>query len=307
MTLPNEKKKERKDVTMRKLCFMLTTLLLTAPAFAGVVISCAQVTDTNQVEVGYTFSDDANRPRAYGLDIQLDNGMLIGGIVSGSEHAEYWVYPGTIEIAANGSITEEGTPMAPGGAFGALPGSDSNGMTIEMGSLYNDPCDPLHQDPPTSPGVLFRFTVYGAGDCNVTISGNGARGNVVLEDTEQADVSYGTCYVQLDICPFSVGMVISGDTITQAMRDIWETLTDQQKLIWCNGCSGYGDTNGDCLLDYGNDVQTLKAGYAAFTQPPYTYDPRCDFNKDGAIDYGNDVQRIKANYPTCPGPCTPIP
>jgi hypothetical protein len=104
-------------------------------------------------------------------------------------------------------------------------------------------------------------------------------------------------------------MTICGDTITQAMRDIWVTLTDEQKLIWCNECFCYGDTNGDCALDYGKDVQTLKASYAAFGADPNDYDPNCDFNKDGAIDYGNDVTRLKNNYPTCPNtpPCTPVP
>jgi len=290
---------------MRKLCFVLTALLLTAPSFAGVDVSCVQVGDPEDgtVQVSYTASDDANRPRAFGLDITLDNGMLIGDIVSGSESSDYWVYPGTIEITS-GSITNPGTPMAPGVDPGALGGPDTSGMTVEMGSLYNDPCDPEHDTAPALTGVLFQFTVYNAPNCTVTISGNSARGNVVLEDTEQAtDVTYGTCPVVMEAADcFQVGNVIGGDTITQAMRDIWLTLTPAQQAVWCVSCFSYGDTNGDCLLDYGNDVQTLKTGYANFTQSSI-YDPLCDFNKDGAIDYGNDVQRLKANYPTCPGTC----
>jgi hypothetical protein len=234
MPLPNEKKKERKDVTMRKLCFILTVLLLTAPSFGGVVISCAQVSDTNEVTVSYTATDDANRPRAFGLDIQLDNSsMTIDGIVSGTENEDYWVYPGTIVITS-GSITDLGTPIAPSDDPGALGGIDTSGMTVEMGSLYNDPCDPEHNSAPALTGILFRFAIDGYGDCNVVISGNSARGNVVLEDTEPAgDVTYNSCLVSIPPPECYFG---------QADYSEWSIVG--KPTCWCFPRQCYGDADG---------------------------------------------------------------
>jgi hypothetical protein len=97
---------------MKKAFLFLFLIIYSATAGAGVVISCAQIPDTNQVQVSYTASDDANRPRAFALDIQLDSGMLIGDIVSGSESEDYWVFPGTIVIS-DGKVENQGAPMAP--------------------------------------------------------------------------------------------------------------------------------------------------------------------------------------------------
>lgn len=282
MSLPNVKKKERKDVTMRKLCFLLTALLLTAPAFAGVTISCAQVSDTNEVEVSYVATDDANRPRAFGLDITLDNGMLIGDIVSGTESDDYWVYPGTIVIDS-GVITDTGSPMAPFGATGALDGKDTGGMTIEMGSLYNDPCDPEHPDAPENDGDLFSFTVYGADDCNVTISGNGARGNVVLEDTEPAgDVTYGTCEVVLEVPPPACYDLLT--TAEQALYDRYVT-AGKDPTCWCWQYQCYGDASNaeetifltGTFRIYQQDLNYLSSSWKK--TPETGAEPRADFNR----------------------------
>jgi hypothetical protein len=193
--------KERKDVTMRKLCFVLTALLLTVPAFAGVDVNCVQVGDTNEVAVNYVGSDDANRPRGFGLNITVDSGETITAITSVS--SDYWVYPGTIKIS-DGEIIDEGDPVAPQDSNfpgRELGGLDTNGMTIEMGSLH-DPCDEEHPNPPPTSGELLRFRIsLGQGeDCNVAIEGNAARGNVVLENTEEAGVSYTGCYVEIPEC-----------------------------------------------------------------------------------------------------------
>jgi hypothetical protein len=230
---------------MRKLCFVLTALLLTTPAFAGVVISCAQVTDTNQVQVSYTASDDANIPRAFGLNITLVgvDGLTIDDIVSGSESEDYWVYPGTIVISG-GAVTNQGTPRAPIGAAGECSG-EGECMTIEMGSLY-DELDPEHQDKPGLTGPLFKFSIDGSGDCNVVISGNSARGNVVLEDTEQADdVTYGTCLVS----------IIGGDCYT-GQADYAEFEAVGKPTCWCFKRQCYGDAD---------DLSEGKGSYWVFT------------------------------------------
>jgi hypothetical protein len=277
---------------MRKLCFLLTALLLTGPAFAGVTISCAQITDTNQVEVSYVASDDANLPRAFGLDIQLDNGMLIGDIVSGSESEDYWVYPGTIVIT-DGSVSDAGTPMAPSDDPGACGGSGESCMTVEMGSLYNDPCDPVHQDPPALSGVLFRFIVYGEANCIATISGNSARGNVVLEDTEPAgDVTYGTCAIFLDC---------------YTGPDAAEWVTVGRPDSWCNPRQCHGDADGllhtvKGLADHwvgAPDLTALAAGWRQeYSGSPDTDGPDPDALPDTwiAADFAHDLNTVKG-YP----------
>jgi len=165
---------------MRKLCFVLTALLLTVPAMATLQITCAQVDDTNQVAVNYSaVGDDGNMPRAFGLDITVNAGVIASLV---SHNASFWVHPGIIVIT-NGNVTNEGGPVAPAADPGALGGLGTSGMTIEMGSLY-DPCDPCHPDPPANNGELLRFRV--STDCTVTVAGNPARGNVVAESTAEA-------------------------------------------------------------------------------------------------------------------------
>jgi hypothetical protein len=285
---------------MRKLCFVLTALLLTVPAFADISITCEQagVSDPN-VEISYSTSD-GNLPRAFGLDISVDSGATIDSI-SYTDPC-FWVYPGTIDISG-GTVNSYGTPVAPNEAPGAQGDLGSGAITIEMGSLYAAE-DPNHTGPPAGSGVLLTIVV--SADCNVTVSGNAARGNVVLENTDAAVTDLpSSCEVTLaplGPCPFTVGSTIGGDVITQDMRDMWEALTEAEQKVWCNECFSWGDTNNDCVLDYGNDVTTLKTAYNT------GYQAVADFNKDGVIDYGNDVTRLKNHYSTgCSGTCTPIP
>jgi hypothetical protein len=255
---------------MRKLCFVLTALLLTAPALATVTISCAQVGETKEVVVSYS-SDDANIPRAFGLDITLDNGKTIGEITDAN--GKFWVYPGTIQIAG-GVVTDEGEPVAPSDDPCALGGLGTGGMTIEMGSLH-DPCDPEHPTGPGTSGTLLSFTVnIGPGeDCNVIIAGNGARGNVVLENTEEAVVDYGTgCTVAIE----EVGCA--------TCRGDW------------NG-DGNVDLNTDFLPIYGkiNAAKYFKGVYSYTEADTVTYpslapwNPCADWNGDGTVDLNTDL------------------
>jgi hypothetical protein len=274
---------------MKKAFLCLLLIIYPAAAVAGVVISCAQVGDTNQIEVSYTFSDDANRPRAFGLDIQLDNGMLIGSIVSGSESEDYWVYPGTIVID-NGVITDDGTPMAPSTAPGALGGSGTSGMTIEMGSLYNDPCDPVHQDPPTSPGVLFRFMFHGSTDCNVIISANSARGGVVLENGEQASTNLPIT------CP--------GPRPCYTGPDYIEWISVGMPTFWCNPRQCHGDADGlqhtvKGLINHwvgAPDLAILATGWRqVYSGSPSVDGPDPDALPDTwiAADFAHDLNTVK--------------
>jgi len=235
---------------MRKLCFVLTALLLTAPAWATVTMSCSSVGD--EVTVSYS-SDDPNIPRAFGLDITVSAGTIVE-VTEANEY--FWVYPGTIQIS-NGSVSDGGDPYAPSDDPDALGGPGTNGMTIEMGSLY-DPCDPEH---PTGPGTseeLLKFTVDT--DCTVSIAGNAARGNVVLENTEAADVDYGSgCVV----------VVTPPDCFPAAHPDYATWVARGKPSCWCEPRQCHGDADsgkeGSVKLGYwyvgAPDLAILAAGW----------------------------------------------
>jgi hypothetical protein len=166
---------------MRKLCFVLTALLLAAPALAAVNISCQQVGYTTEVEISY--DSTGSLPRAFALDVTVDTGTITA---ISDVSSDFWVYPGTIQITG-GTISDEGDPVAPNTDPCALGGLGTSGITLEMGSLYS-PNDVSHPNAPAASGKLLSITVS-AVPCTLTISGNGARGNVVLEDTAAADTN----------------------------------------------------------------------------------------------------------------------
>jgi len=127
--------------------------------------------------------EEPNLVRGFGLDITVDNGAKIIDVCDypvypGNYEKKYWVYPGSIVIS-DGQVTDSNTPVASASDPGALPGPpDSNGMTIEMGSLYYPTGDGSVNAPDLS-GTLLKFTVDKDQYC-VTITENAVRGGVVL-------------------------------------------------------------------------------------------------------------------------------
>ena len=161
---------------MKKVALVLTVLMFAVPAWAGITVTASQPNpDANEIIVEYVCGD-ANLPRAFALEIEV-NGVNTVLSEPYDVHSEFYVYPGSIVISS-GQVTDYGTPVAD---------SDSNSMILEMGSLYasNDPC---HTSPPPGSGTLFKFTID-SNDCTVKVSlaGNAARGNVVMEDP---DITY---------------------------------------------------------------------------------------------------------------------
>ena len=189
---------------MKKIAFVLAVLLVAAPAWADVTIDANQVPDTNQVEISY-FSD-GNLPRAFGLDITVTDGNIVACTPAMVGECNdpvrgYGIFPGTIQIDAGGYVTDDGTPDAPPGATGALGGLDTNGITIELGSLYEGA-----NEPPLE-GLLCTITV--TENCTVNITGNAARcgmgstarGVVMVDWTEVPLVTYVPGDVLLDCFP----------------------------------------------------------------------------------------------------------
>ena len=206
---------------MRTLFLMLAVLLLASAAYAAdVTISCTA--DGNVVTVSYTASVDVNIPRGLGLDIKLSNAETINTVTPLDPN--YWVYPG--------SYGDTNDPVGdPCDSSDTLPGEDSNGITIEMGSLHWPP----EVNSPNAPEIsndLLSFKV--TGDCNVTISGNAARGKVVLYDATNEDDGRDVVYT---------GCVVGG-CFPPAHPDYDEWVAVGKPNCWCYPRQCNGDADG---------------------------------------------------------------
>ena len=223
---------------MKKLCFMLTALLLAVPVAYAADVTILCTPDGNEVTVSYTASADANKPRAFGLDIKLNNGETITSLTLLDPN--YWVSPGTIDINESGVIVYDGNGIGQqdDAAYPlTLYGLDSNGITIEIGSLHSPPEYGSPNAPDLSSAIL-KFTV--SGDCNVAISGNAARGNVVLYDTTAADVNYGTCQVTVAACATCRGDW-DGDNQVELVDDLFLFLGKLNAARFFRGVADYNE------------------------------------------------------------------
>jgi hypothetical protein len=272
---------------MKKICFLLATLLLAAPALCDINVTC----DSNGAEVTVSYeSTDSNLPRAFGLDISIDSGATIESIDYNDPN--FWVHPGNIVIT-DGDVTTEGSPVAPNDAPGAQGGLDTGAMTIEMGSLYDDE-DANHPDPPALSGVLLKFTV--SGDCNVTIAGNAARGNVVMEDTTEATVSYTGC-------------TVTAETECYTGPDYAEWVAVGKPDCWCasiNPRQCRGDTDGATETKgnywvYTNDLSNLMSAWGKPLASMSGDEICADFNHDSETKgnyrvYTGDLSTLMTNW-----------
>ncbi len=176
---------------MKKIIFVLVVLMLTTSVWAGeVLITCAQDApgDPN-VTIGYV--NTTGQPvRAFALNITVDGGATISAVEC--LNSDYYIYPGSIDID-DGEVEEGGwgSCVCDAGDYDdTLPGLDSNGVTIEMASLYAA-TDPEHTTAPADSGDLLKIKVSGA--CCITIEGNVLRGKVVLEDATSVDPNAPGC------------------------------------------------------------------------------------------------------------------
>ena len=171
---------------MKKTIVALSVVMLTAPAWAGVAIT---VTDLGDGMAGIDYSG-TELARAFALDITVDAGTIdaIGDFVVGDDNNGYGIFPANfsrniVVDPVTGDVSDWAvagyTPVADAGDPGALGGLGTNGITIEMGSLYDT------KAPPPS-GRLCVITC--SEPCKVTVTTNATRGNVVLEDASEAVV-----------------------------------------------------------------------------------------------------------------------
>lgn len=265
---------------MKKIVFTLVLLLFTAPAWATeVFIDANQVGDTNQVEITYeVVPPDVNLPRGFGLDITVSDGNIIacipymtGECTADAGNQGFGIFPGSIVIndqITPAEIIDVGNPAALPGAIGTPAGSgiDTNCITIELGSLYQEP-----NAPPLS-GVLCTIVVTKS--CIVRIVGNAARCGegseplgVVMENPDEVPIiSYGTEDVNIPTGP--------EDCFDSAHPDYDEWVAVGKPDSWCYKYQCYGDAdgkrNGSPFTGYSRvRVEDLNVLIAGWEDPVY--------------------------------------
>ena len=171
---------------MKKTIVALSVVMLTAPAWAGVAIT---VTDLGDGMAGIDYSG-TELARAFALDITVDAGTIdvISDFAVGDDSNGYGIFPASfsrniVVDPVTGDVSDWAvagyTPVADAGDPGALGGLGTNGITIEMGSLYDT----------RAPALSGRLCVITCSEpCIVTVTTNATRGNVVLEDASEAVV-----------------------------------------------------------------------------------------------------------------------
>lgn len=170
---------------MRKMIFALVVVMLATPAWAAIDISVADL-GGGQAAINYSGTELA---RAFALDITVDAGTIdaISGYAVGDDNNNYGIFPANfsryITVDATGAVSDWAaagyTPVADPNDPGALGGLGTSGITVEMGSLYDAAA-------PALSGQLCVLTVSEA--CNMSVTLNATRGNVVLEDASEATV-----------------------------------------------------------------------------------------------------------------------
>ena len=170
---------------MKKVFCAVILLMASTSLWADISITATDIGE-GIVAIDYAGTELA---RAFALDITVDKGKIIdiNEYAIGDENFGYGIFPANfnryITVLDTGEVEDwfdpNYTPIADANDPGALGGIDSNGITIEMGSLYESAA-------PLLAGRLCTITV--SESCLLTVTTNAVRGNVVLEDTTQAIV-----------------------------------------------------------------------------------------------------------------------
>ncbi|HIJ53323.1 MAG TPA: hypothetical protein HPP66_09240 [Planctomycetes bacterium] len=264
---------------MKKIVLALVVLVFAAPAWADVVITCAQVGDTNEVVISFDAMTETNLVRAFGLDIQFDDDATVLSV--GNLNPDYYIYPGTISIDTTQTPPEidYGTPVAEYGDLPSdtLPGLGSNGVTLEMASLYvgdgNAPAKSgallsLYVSRPTAPDLQTCLTITG----NVARAGSSG---VVMEDPDElVTVNATGCCVDFP---------------------------SDEPICWGFVGQPCGDSDGSGSVNIA-DLVALKASWFK-SDPDPAYNPCADFDRSGGVNIA-DLVRLKAYWfktvPPCP-------
>lgn len=296
---------------MRKTFFVLVVAMLTTPMWAAVTITATDLGD-GVVAIDYS-SDETELVRAFALDITVDTGTVdaISDFAVGDDNNGYGIFPANFSRyitvdPVTGEVSDWSvagySPVADGNDPGALGGLGTNGITIEMGSLYDTKA-------PATQGRLCTITC--SETCLLTVTTNATRGNVVLEDASEATVDLtGATNVQITI--------VATASYTGPQMDEWIAVGKPD--CWCASinprqCHGDADGASEGLNKYwvfDNDVDILIAAYNKPLGLLVGNQICADFNhlSEGLSKYRvstNDMDILIANWKLADAPAPDCP
>lgn len=246
---------------MKKILFVLVALLFAAPVFADVDITVVQDGDNDCVAIiSFDATSEPNLVRAFSLDIQADNDANIVDVTLLSD--DYIIHPGTIVIDTEGTVQDYGSPVAPQSDLPSdtKPGLDSNGVTIEMGSLYAPVGIPTPNTPAPS-GPLVSVTVDK--ECTLTITANVSRAGpsgLVMESPDEVVT------VNLPAPLFMAGCNVVDTCIKLTAPEFNAWVSWNQPDCWCYKKQCRGDINGALFLGKPVTLADLNTFKLAFNQ-----------------------------------------
>ena len=255
---------------MRTLIFaVIAVCMLTAPVWATVTISVVKGTG-DLVDINYLVEGEAEPVRAFALDVTVSGAAVITAVSNydtGDDNGGYGIFPANfsryITVAQDGTVAGDQwtnadyTPVADGGDPGALGGLGTNGVTLELGALYED-------NGPGNSGTLCSLAVSEC--CDMGLALNAMRGNVVLESAaEPGDIvlegatDVGECDV--DCFPNTPAYTFQyNDWVSLGKPDCWchsSTLgpgtTDPEEGM--GGAMNYEGGDYQCLGDAATDKE----------------------------------------------------
>jgi hypothetical protein len=303
---------------MRRFILPLVVVLFAGPAWATVAITV--VDDGGGVAaINYEVSGEPNKVRAFALDITVDTGEIVAisdymigegpgfGIFPASFRNYINVDPATGEVQS--WDVSEYTPVADPNDLGALGGLGTNGLTIEMGSLYYPPGDTSPNAPPDS-GTLCKLTV--SENCKMSVALNVWRAGIVLTNptvTPTVDLSDAT---NVPLMPD----IICYPGSAQKVKD-WIAMG--RPICWLAPFQCEGDADGVTetffkYRVYGKDLELIVENWkrkiddpllnpcADIDHEPETFFKYRVYGKDLAIVVGNWKKRDKDLRGDCPRP-----
>jgi hypothetical protein len=312
---------------MRKIVSILAVPFLVGPAWADVAITLARLPE-NKIVIGYNATTESQLVRAFALDVTATGGTIVGiaDYAVGDDNYGYGIFPANFSrcITVNPTTGEVDswddpnyTPVAPAGDPGALGGIGTNGVTLEMGSLYDT-------NAPAKTGVLCTVTVS-AGTATLCVNGNAIRGNVVMED--------GSEHIPVELCIHIDPPDCFPNTARYA-RQYADWVAYGMPVCWCRGMWGedISDTgpanykagdyqcDGDANTDRENPLakwrvsaSDLSLVIANWKKPIATANPCADIKHDSenplakwrvsASDLSRLISNWKKNRTQLPGNC----
>lgn len=281
---------------MKKTVIVLLALVFVAPAMAVDVVFDINDLGSGIVAIEYDATASPNEISAFALKVSVDAGTIeaISNYHIGESNTVgkgYGIFPSNINInQTTGVVNSYGNPIAPNTATDAAgTGLDTNSVILELGALYED------GNQPSRTGELCRLTV--SGDCNMTITANATRGNVVLDTAEEASTNLSltesivTCSNIDLIYGFDRSRCDITDTTLVGPPDGYIGFDDMTLEIYM-----YGAAPGRSVVD----CNTTYSSLAALCQRADITDTTLLGPKDGVIGF-DDMTIMIYFYGTAPG------